>query len=337
MQNGKVRVGLIGAGGIAGAHVKGYLANPDTTVLVAVADPVAENAQRRADLAGAATYSSYLDMLAEADIDAVDICLPHHLHKDAIIAAAKAGKHILCEKPLCLSAEEAAEVNAAVEAAGVTLMCAHNQLFSPPVAKALEMIRDGALGDVYEVRTTDSFYNDFNPDNMGWRASAKTSGGGELIDTGYHPTYLLLQLAGGEPVEVSAMLSTHRLKFMEGEDSAQLLVRFDNGVLGHLVTSWAYSPTTNTERFSVVGQLGSLFSDGRNLSYKLRSGEQGKLEFPEVNEFAAEIEHFASSILNGTRPIHTQKEGIEVLGIILAAYESAATRSFADVKSPVAV
>jgi predicted dehydrogenase len=337
MQNGKVRVGLIGAGGIAGAHVKGYLANPDTTVLVAVADPVAENAQRRADLAGAATYSSYLDMLAEADIDAVDICLPHHLHKDAIIAAAKAGKHILCEKPLCLSAEEAAEVNAAVEAAGVTLMCAHNQLFSPPVAKALEMIREGALGDVYEVRTTDSFYNDFNPDNMGWRASAKTSGGGELIDTGYHPTYLLLQLAGGEPVEVSAMLSTHRLKFMEGEDSAQLLVRFDNGVLGHLVTSWAYAPSTNTERFSVVGQLGSLFSDGKNLSYKLRSGEQGKLEFPEVNEFAAEIEHFASSILNGTRPIHTQKEGIEVLGIILAAYESAATRSFADVKSPVAV
>ena len=337
MQNGKVRVGLIGAGGIAGAHVKGYLANPDTTVLVAVADPVAENAQRRADLAGATTYSSYLDMLADADIDAVDICLPHHLHKDAIIAAAKAGKHILCEKPLCLSADEAAEVNAAVEEAGVTLMCAHNQLFSPPVAKALELIREGALGDVYEVRTTDSFYNDFNPENMGWRASAKTSGGGELIDTGYHPTYLLLQLAGGEPVEVSAMLSTHRLKFMEGEDSAQLLVRFDNGVLGHLVTSWAYSPSTNTERFSVVGQLGSLFSDGKNLSYKLRSGEQGKLEFPEVNEFAAEIEHFASSILNGTRPIHTQKEGIEVLGIILAAYESAATRSFADVKSPVAV
>jgi predicted dehydrogenase len=333
IHDGKIRVGLIGAGGIAGAHVKGYLENPDTTALVAVADPVQANAQRRADLTGAATYASYLDMLRDAEIDAVDICLPHHLHKDAIVAAAQAGKHILCEKPLCLSEEEAREVRAAVESSGVTLMCAHNQLFSPPVAKAVELIQDGLLGQVYEVRTTDSFFNDFNPDTMGWRASAATSGGGELIDTGYHPTYLMLQLAGGEPVDVTAMLSTHRLKFMEGEDSAQVLVRFDNGVLGSLTTSWAYNPSANTERFSVVGEKGSLFSDGKNLSYKLRSGEQATLEFPSVNEFAAEIGHFARSVLDGTRPLHTEKEGIEVLGIILAAYESASTRSFAPVRS----
>ncbi|MCU1438378.1 MAG: oxidoreductase [Naasia sp.] len=330
--DGRIRVGLIGAGGIAGAHVKGYLANPDTTLLVAVADPAEANAKRRAELAGAATYTGYTAMLAEADIDAVDICLPHHLHKDAIVAAARAGKHILCEKPLCLSEEEATEVRAAVSAAGVTLMCAHNQLFSPPVAKALELIRTGVLGRVYEVRTTDSFFNDFDPTTMGWRASAATSGGGELIDTGYHPTYLLLQLAGGVPVEVTAMLSTHRLTFMEGEDSAQILVRFDNGVLGSLVTSWAYAPSTNTERFSVVGELGSLHSDGKNLSYALRSGEQATLAFPAVDEFAAEIGHFARSLLDGTRPLHTEKEGIEVLGIILAAYRSARTRSNAEVR-----
>src|SRR3954452_14699101 len=115
---GTIRVGLIGAGGIAGAHVKGYLENPETTVLVAVADPVQENAQRRADLAGATTYASYLDMLRDADIDAVDICLRHHLPKDAIAAAERSGTHILCEKPLCLTEEEAAEVKAAVEENG---------------------------------------------------------------------------------------------------------------------------------------------------------------------------------------------------------------------------
>ncbi|MCU1570709.1 MAG: oxidoreductase [Naasia sp.] len=333
IKDGRIRVGLIGAGGIAGAHVKGYLANPDTTILTAVADPIPENAERRAALAGARTYSSYLDMLADEEIDAVDICLPHHLHKDAIVAAAAAGKHILCEKPLCLSEEEAVEVERAIRAAGVTLMCAHNQLFSPPVAKALELLESGLIGTVYEVRTTDSFFNDFNPETMGWRASAATSGGGELIDTGYHPTYLMLQLAGGAPVEVTAMLSTHRLKFMEGEDSAQVLVRFDNGVLGSLVTSWAYASSTNTERFSVVGELGSMFSDGTSLSYTLRTGEKASMEFPPVEEFAAEIGHFARSILNGTRPIHTEKEGIEVLGIILAAYESARSHSFAPVRS----
>ncbi|WP_210480315.1 Gfo/Idh/MocA family protein [Naasia sp. SYSU D00948] len=329
----KIRVGLIGAGGIAGAHVKGYLANRDTTELVAIADPVAANAARRAEPTGAATYASYTELLQEADIDAVDICLPHHLHKDAIVAAANAGKHILCEKPLCLTEEEAREVHAAVERSGMTLMCAHNQLFSPPVAKAVELLRSGLLGEIYEVRTTDSFFNDFSPENMGWRASAATSGGGELIDTGYHPTYLMLELAGGEPVEVAAMLSTHRLRFMEGEDSAQVLVRFDNGVLGTLTTSWAYMPSSNTERFSVVGEKGSLFSDGPNLSYSLRSGERALLEFPPVDEFAAEIAHFARCLLDGTRPLHSEKEGIEVLGIILAAYESAASHAFAPVHS----
>ena len=75
-------------------------------------------------------------------------------------------------------------------------MCAHNQLYLPAVAKAKQLLDDGILGTVYEVRITDSFYNDFDPQNMGWRASAATSGGGELMDTGYHPTYLMLHFAG---------------------------------------------------------------------------------------------------------------------------------------------
>jgi len=323
-----VRVGLIGAGGIAGAHVKGYLANPDTTTLVAVADPVEANARRRAELADAAVYADAATMMAEADIDAVDICLPHHLHRDAIVAAAEAGKHILCEKPLCLTPEEAADVQAAVTSAGVTLMCAHNQLFSPPVAKARQLIDSGLIGDVYEVRTTDSFYNDFDPSTMGWRATASTSGGGELIDTGYHPTYLLMHLAGAAPVSVGSMLSTHRLTFMEGEDSAQVLVRFDNGVVGSIVTSWAYTPSSNTERFSVVGSKGSLHAIGPTLHYRTRGGERGVLEFEPVDEFAAEIGHFAHSILEGTKPLHSEQEGIDVLGIILAAYESHRTGAF---------
>jgi predicted dehydrogenase len=326
-----VRIGLIGAGGIAGAHVAGYLRNPDTVTFAAVADPVRESAEKRAGDTGAAIYADYRDMLAHADIDAVDICLPHHLHKDAIVAAARAGKHILCEKPLCLTPEEAREVSAAVEEAGVTLMCAHNQLFLPAVAKAKALIESGTLGRVYEVRTTDSFFNDFDPENMGWRAHASTSGGGELIDTGYHPTYLLLHLAGGSPVEVSAMLATHRLTFMEGEDSATVLVRFDNGVIGTIVTSWAYDAADSTERFSAVGELGSLTSDGTVLSYHLRGEEPVVLELEPVHEFGAEIAHFARSILDGTRPLHTEKEGIEVLGIILGAYESARTRSIADI------
>jgi predicted dehydrogenase len=305
--------------------------------VTAVADVDQATVSRRCAELGAIAYLDYVRLIADADIDAVDICLPHHLHKDAIVSAAQAGKHILCEKPLCLSAAEAAEVATAVRDNGVTLMSAHNQLFLPAVAKARELLDAGVLGTIYEVRTTDSFFNDFDPDSMGWRASVRTSGGGELIDTGYHPTYLMLHLAGAVPVEATAMLSTHRLTFMEGEDSAQVLVRFDNGVVGQLVTSWAYTAVPSTERFSVVGELGSLHSDGEgtSLTVSLRSGESQVFEFEAVDTFAAEIGHFADSLLNGTRPLHTEKEGIEALGMLLAAYEGAHTKTIAPVVSPV--
>ena len=103
---------------------------------------------------------------------------------------------------MCLTIEEARRVRAAVAAAAITLMCSHNQLFLPPVAAARQLLQEGILGTVYEARTTDCFYNDFDPSTMGWRAHRSTSGGGELIDTGYHPTYLLLYLMDSEPIEV---------------------------------------------------------------------------------------------------------------------------------------
>jgi predicted dehydrogenase len=326
-----IKVGLIGGGGIAEAHIRGYRAYAETIAVTAVADVVYQTASRRAAELSAVGYTDFRQMILDADLDAVDVCLPHHLHAEAIIAAAAAGRHILCEKPLCLTVEEADRVRLAIDAADVTLMCAHNQLFLPAVAKAKQLLDEGILGTVYEVRTTDSFFNDFDPQNMGWRATAATSGGGELIDTGYHPTYLMLHLAGGSPVEATALLSRHRLRFMEGEDSAQVLVRFDNGVVGQLVTSWAYDPPPGTEKFSVVGERGSLASDGRSLVVTLRGSGSQTYDFEDVDTYVSEIGHFADCLRSGTRPLHTEKEGIEVLGLILAAYEGAHRRTIAPV------
>lgn len=328
-----IRVGLIGGGGIATAHIDGYAQHADVIRVAAVADAVATTAESRGAELDVPFFTDYTAMLAEADIDAVDICLPHHLHRDAIVAAARAGKHILCEKPLCLSPDEARDVQHAVAEAGVTLMCAHNQLFMPAVARAKELLDTGELGTVYEVRTTDSFRNEFDPSNMGWRAHASTSGGGELIDTGYHPSYLMMHLAGGVPVQATAMLSTHRLSFMEGEDSAQALFRFDNGTVGQLVTSWAYEPAAGTERFSVVAERGSLTSDGTTLRWDLLDGTSTTETFDEIDTFAAEIGAFGRCLRDGERPIHTEREGVAVLGMILAAYEGARSGSIADVIS----
>lgn len=326
-----VRIGIIGGGGIASAHLGGYAQIPDRARITAIADASPETLARRVEETGARGYADFRELVQDPEVDAVDICLPHHLHTAAILAAAEAGKHVLCEKPLCLTEEDAKQVKAAVESSGITLMCAHNQLFMPAVAKAKEVIESGVLGDIYEVRTTDSFYNDFDPASMGWRATAATSGGGELIDTGYHPTYLMMHLTGAKPVSAFAMLSTHRLKFMEGEDSAQVLVRFDNGSVGQMVTSWAYMAAPDTDRFSAVGELGSLSSDGSRLVVHVRGQEPQVFDHEPVDTFAAEIAHFVDCLISGERPLNTEVEGVSVLGIILAAYESSRTGQLADV------
>ena len=274
-------------------------------------------------------------MLASSPLDAIDICLPHHLHRDAIIAAAAAGKHILCEKPLCLTVEEADAVTRAVAAAGITLMCAHNQLFLPPVAVAREMIREGKLGEVYIARTTDSFFaSAVDANTLGWRARRATSGGGELIDTGYHPTYLLLHLIDSEPARVAAMLSRHRLEFMEAEDSAQLLVEFANGTVGNIVTSWAYEPAGSTEKFSAVGQAGSLWADKRSLHYKPRGGNPIVVTQSDADPdtFALEIADFIACIREGRRPLNNEVDGVNVLKVILAAYASAGRRETVEIQ-----
>jgi predicted dehydrogenase len=331
-----LRVGIIGAGDIAGAHIRGYLQSAESAQVTAIADVDAERAQRLAERVGnAQVFGDYREMMGSSLVDAVDICLPHHLHKDAIVAAAAAGKHVLCEKPLCLTLEEADAVTGAVAAAGITLMCAHNQLFLPPVATAREMIREGKLGKVYIARTTDSFFaRAVDATALGWRARRATSGGGELIDTGYHPTYLLLHLVDSEPTRVTAMLSRHRLEFMEAEDSAQVLVEFADGAVGNIVTSWAYEPAGSTEKFSVVGEAGSLWSDKLSLYFKPRGGDQVLVTQAdtEPDTFALEIADFIACLREGRRPLNNEVDGVNVLKVILAAYASADRREIVEIK-----
>jgi predicted dehydrogenase len=325
--DGRTRIGIIGAGAIAQAHLDGYEQVADGARISAVADVDIEAARRYAQRAGdAAVFTDYRELIASPFVDAVDICLPHHLHAPAIIAAAEAGKHVLCEKPLCVSLAEADAIASAVASSGITLMCAHNLLFLPTVGPARDLIREGRLGSLYTARTTDSFFSPADAANIGWRADRAMSGGGELLDTGYHPTYLLLHLLDGQPVEVTAMLSRHRLDFLEGEDSAQVLVRFTDGVVGSIETSWAYEPAGSTDVFSVVGDRGSLWSDGRSLMFKERGNEpvvimEADDDTPEP--ITLEVIDFVSCLRDGRRPLHTEVEGIAVLKVILAAYASA--------------
>ena len=321
-----IAVGIIGCGGIAEPHVKGYLALPEQAQVVAVSDVVEENARRVSEqVGGARIFSDYRELLADSSVDAVDICLPHHLHTEAILAAAAAGKHILCEKPLCLSLDEADAIRSTIAANGVTLMCAHNQLYLPTVRHAKELLDQGTLGAIYEIRTSDAFRHPWDMPGATWRSRRETMGGGELIDTGYHPSYLLLYLAGSAPAEVAAMTSTYRLA-IDGEDSAQVLVRFESGAVGNIVTSWAYSPPPGTWKFQVVGERGHVYASGNTLHYKLLGEEAGSVSFEDVDTFSAEIADFVACLSEGRRPLQTEAEGIAVLKVILGAYQSQAEK-----------
>jgi predicted dehydrogenase len=340
-----LRVGIIGCGGISRAHARGWNAIPEKARVVAVSDVSEAAAREVAALVGAGqTFGDYHEMLARADVDAVDICLPHHLHKDAIVAAAAAGKNVMCEKPLCLTLSQADEIARAIKKSGVTFMSAHNQVFLPTVAAAKEMLSDGVLGQIYALYSSDCFVHpqtrmpEEEKKTLGrtWRSSKATMGGGELIDTGYHPTYRLLYLAGSVPTEVTAYTARFRLHHWDEEDTAQVMVRFHSGAIGTILTSWAMPNPYGDYYFCVLGEHGQIYATPDTLFVRLNGLEAPATRtFPTVDTFAAEIEHFVDVLGQGKRPLQSVPEATNVLKVILAAYQSVEEKRVVPVESAV--
>jgi len=324
---GKVNLAIIGAGGISGAHGNGILAHKDKVECVALCDVSEKNLQTRNGQLGGerAFYADWRKMLREMgdQIDAVIICLPHHLHARAIIDSAAAGKHILCEKPMCTSLKHADAIAAAVKKAGVTYMSAHNQLFLPVVQEAKRLIDAGKIGAIRWLRSQDCFLAGVDWFPGTWRANARLQGGGELIDTGYHPCYRLLYLAGSAPVGVRGSMARFVQK-IEGEDTASVQVRFANGALGEVLTSWAFANPYGTHQIHVVGEKGQIFGSGGDL-YFLPDGfrEPAKTTLRSADTFVDQMAHFAHCLTTGTRPFHSVAEGRAVLEVILAATKDA--------------
>jgi predicted dehydrogenase len=331
--SGAVRVALIGSGGISKAHGNGFLKHASKIKCVALVDVSQENLKARSEQLAPGgttprTFGDWKVCLKEmaGEIDAVDICLPHHLHAPAILDAAAAGKHILCEKPMCMSLAEADQIGAAVKKSGVTYMSAHNQLFMPVVQEAKRMIDAGEIGKVLWLRSQDCFRaggEGGNPFAGSWRADLKTQGGGELIDTGYHPSYRLLYLAGSPAVSIQGQMGRY-VQQIEGEDTAAVQVRFASGAIGEILTSWAFPLPHGTHQIHVIGEKGQIFGS-ENTLYHLPKGatEPTKRTFEPVETFVAEIEHFADCLREGRRPIHSVEEGRAVLELILNASKSA--------------
>lgn len=331
-----LRIGLIGCGGIARAHWNGFESNRSRAELTALADVSAENrAWFKQHVPDAAEYDDFMKMIEKEKLDAVDICLPHHLHHPCIMAAIKKGLHWICEKPLCMTLEEAADIEKAMSGSKLIGMSAHNQAFFPSLLEAKRLLSEGQLGSIYTVISEDCFIMGLPaPGSLpgtapwtavaegSWRADLKQMGGGELIDTGYHPTYRLLFLAGGEPTRVAAVTGTYRNRHMRAEDTATVVIGFDNGVTGLVRTSWAMETPYGHYPFHVVCEHGELFGTPTELFWKpVRFGDPAKLTFKPVDTFAAEITNFIDSIEHGVEPLQTYRDGIRVLQVIRKSYD----------------
>ena len=239
---GKVRVLLIGAAFSADLHAEGYARCGDIAELVAICDKDTSRVKTLADRYGFKDYAVYDDMfkaIEEVDCDVVDICLPNFLHHDAAIAAFKKGRHVISEKPLATTVEDAKEMLDAAEAAGKKLYYAEDWLFAPALNRALEVIDEGAIGKPMFVRARECHNGSHSP----FAQTIKFCGGGSMVHLGVHPVCFMLALKNNRWTEVVAMTSgggenNLRHKTMEGEDWGAALMRFEDGTTALLEANY---------------------------------------------------------------------------------------------------
>lgn len=333
-----LKVAVIGCGSIAKhRHLPEYAGNKQVEI-VAVCDIVEERVNEFAKLYEAKPYTSYEELLANPEIDAVSVCTPNYLHAPISIAALKAGKHVLCEKPMATSKEDGEEMIKAAEASGKKLMIAHNQRFVPSHQKARELIEQGELGKIYSFRTA---FGHGGPE--GWSADGKDSWFfkkeeafiGAMGDLGVHKTDLLRYILGEEFVEVGAFVETSAKENADVDDTAVCVLKTESGIIGTLAASWSYvAKEDNSTIIYGENAIARLLDDPVNsliLQYKNGAVVKYELGGIQTNDSGGQtstqvIDKFVKSIVeNGESPV-SGAEGLKSLQVVLAALESNETK-----------
>jgi len=329
------RMAIIGCGWAGGRHAAAF-AQCGAQVAWAV-DVDLARAEALARTFGVGHVSTdYRAALGDAMVDAVSICLPHALHSQVAVDAAEAGKHILCEKPIAATLEEADRMIASAERAGVLLMIAENVRYEPLYQNVRELLVKGAIGRPVLIQMTRECYlvKSFLEERP-WFLDRKMAAGGIMMSGGIHD-FETMRLLLGEIESVSALRAPQRFLEMQGDDTSVALVRFTNGAVGTLVESFimkslvtATGPEVHTLR--IDGELGSLsVHGGRTIElfseredYRL-GGElvQHDIYMPEADTFALEAAHFMECVRTGAEPLtsgHSQRRALEA---VLAAHRS---------------
>lgn len=317
-----IRWGILGTAGIARAAVAPAIHASRHGTLLAVASRSAQSSERfAADLGIERTYGSYDALLTDPDVEAVYIPLPNALHAPWTIRAAEAGKHVLCEKPLALSAAECRVMQSAAELHGVRLVEAFMYRYHPRTVRAIEHVRSGSLGPLRTIRSTFSFVVR-RADDIRLDAAL---GGGALMDVGCYCVNVTLAMAGRSPRTVQAVSIRHP----GGVDrSLAATLAFDDDLVAQFTCSL---DAARTESFEVIGRDGRLeasqaFLPGAATTRALWTAGDGTttpFEFAGVDQYALMIDHVADVVRRGEAPRTGAEDAARTLQVIEALHASA--------------
>lgn len=269
-------------------------------------------------------YQNYDALKDNPDVDVVYVVLPNGMHAEYTVRAAKAGKHVLSEKPMANTPKDCEEMIRACREAQRKLMVAYRCRYEPYNQTLIKLCRDGELGQIRSV-ISDHGFNIGDPSQ--WRLKKALAGGGSLMDIGLYALQAARYTTGEEPVEVNAIEYTDRNdpRFKEVEDTIYFQLRFPSGALAQCTSFYGYA---GQNRIRVVGTKGwaelepATSYTGLRMRVKKGSGTEER-DLPQRDHFAAEMDHFSDCLLTGKEPLTPGEEGLRDLKIMMAIYEAA--------------
>ncbi len=301
------------------------LVSGDRTKALKIAD------QYGIDAAGVYGYDSFERLAENPRVDVVYVVLPNGLHAEYVTRAAKIKKHVLCEKPMAVSSQEARTMIRSCKAAGVKLMIAYRQQYEPNNKALRQSIANGALGKVHGFVSSNSQQQG---DPTQWRLNLKLAGGGCLPDVGLYCLNAARFLSGEEPSEVSATIWQPRddPRFTQVEASCSFTLKFPSGLIASCSTSYDVhkSQFLRIEGDQAWAELSPAFAyHGNKLRYSKLQGDMETETAPQIgekNQFALEMDHFAECILEKKEPHTPGEEGLRDHVIMEAIYQAAHSR-----------
>lgn len=344
----KIKIGVIGVGGISNEHIQAYQKNPNVE-LYAFCDINEEQLKKMSEKYGVTrTYTSAEEMLKLSEIDAVSVCTWNSAHAPCTIAALNAGKHVLCEKPMATSEKEAREMMEAAQRNGKLLMIGFVRRYGNDCAVLKDFISKDYFGDLYYAKAT---YLRRNGNPGGWFGDKSRSAGGPLIDLGVHVIDLTRYLMGNpKPVSVygatfQKLLNRPNIKstkeynsvsaasndICDVEDLASAMIRYDNGAVLQIEASFSLNIKKDEGKIQLFGTKGGakldpeleMYTEVNDYLADVSLAMPTALDFNGL--FANEVNHYVDCIMNKTACKSPAEDGVALMRILDAVYESART------------